>query len=112
MFMKRVLFLFLENGQPAINALEEIRSEGYNGTLVGGASLRHAFEDMLPEERHFFSLANWEADNNKESTLSLFIVDEKDVDVLKDAIRKCTDDFKTVKGAFFSLPLDDYEGSF
>ena len=108
--MKRVLFLFLENGQPAMNALEEIRSEGYNGTLVGGASLRHAFEDMLPEERHFFSLANWEADNNKESTLSLFIVDEKDIASLKDAKGKLTlltDELGKLADTAFSVDDND-----
>ena len=110
--MKRVLFLFLENGNEAIKALENIRSSGFNGMLVGGASLRHALDGHLPEEHSFFHLAHWEVENKEESTVSMFIVDEDHVDLLKNTIRDYTDHFKTVKGAFYTLPLNDYEGTF
>ena len=110
--MKRVLFLFLENGPAAIKALERIRNSGFNGTLVGAASLRHAFDERLPEERAFFSLTNWEADNRKESTVSMFIIEDDHIDILKGTIREVTESFHLVSGALFSLPLDDYEGIF
>lgn len=111
--MKRVLFLFLENGPAAVRALENIRSSGFNGTLVGGASLRHALDGgKLPEEHAFFHLAHWEIEDKKESTVSMFIVDEDHLELLKNTIRDYTDHFKSVKGGFYSLPLDDYEGTF
>jgi len=110
--MKRILFLFLENGSAAIRALENIRSSGFNGTLVGGASLRHALEGKLPEEHSFFHLANWEAENEDESTVSMFIVDDSELDVLKNTIRDYTEHFQAVRGAMFSISLNDYEGAF
>lgn len=110
--MKRVLFLILGNGAKSLHALEEINSHGFNGTLVGGASLRHTLEGKLPEEHSFFHLAQWEADNKKESTVSIFIENEEQLEELKKTIRKYTDNFKSVKGAFFTIPLEDYEGTF
>ena len=110
--MKRILFLILENGSPAIRALENIRESGFNGTLIGGSSLRHALEGKLPEEHSFFHLAHWEAENAEESTVSMFIVDQDQIEVLKTTIREHTEHFQDVKGAMFTIPLDDYEGAF
>lgn len=110
--MKRILFLILENGSAAIRALENIRSSGYNGTLLGGSSLRHALEGKLPEEHSFFHLAHWEAENKDESTVSMFVIDNDKVDELKKTIREHTENFQSVKGAMFTLPLEDYEGAF
>lgn len=110
--MKRILFLILENGSAAIRALENIRSSGFNGTLIGGSSLRHALEGKLPEEHSFFHLAHWEAENEDESTVSMFIVNDEEIETLKKAIRDCTEHFQAVRGAMFTLPLEDYEGAF
>lgn len=110
--MKRVLFLILENGNNSLHALEEIGNHGFNGTLIGGASLRHTLEGKLPEEHSFFHLAHWEAENKKESTVSMFVEDDDQLEELKKTIRKCTNHFNDVKGAFFTIPLEDYEGTF
>lgn len=109
--MKRILYLFLENGPHALKVLETVKGSGFNGTLVGAASIKHALEEKLPEEHSFFSLYNWEAESDKESTFSMYIVEEEHLAPLKQAIRAATKDFREVKGAMFSLPIEDYEGT-
>lgn len=109
--MKRILYLILDSGEAALDAYRSIKKSGFNGTLVESASLRHALDWGYPEERHFFSLAAYEASQNKEeSTFAMFIVDEERLEDLKNTIREHTDHFHKVKGAMFSKKIEDYEG--
>ncbi len=109
--MKRILYLFLESGEAALEAYSSIKKSGYNGTLIESASLRHALLFSEPEDRHFFSLSAYEASLHKEeSTFAMFIVDEDKLESLKETIREHTDSFHKVKGAMFSKKIEDYEG--
>lgn len=111
--MKCILYLILESGHAALETFESIKEKGYNGTVIESASLRHSLEDAFPEDKHFFSLANYErVMDGRGATYALFIEDENNLSQLKDTIRELTDGFKRVKGAMFSQKIEDYEGAF
>ncbi len=82
------------------------------GTLIETASLRHALDDTFPEDKHFFSLVNYESHLKDESLLALFVVNEESLEPLKQCIRDHTDNFRKIKGGMFSRSISDYEGTF
>ena len=108
--MKTLVYLVMEACPQALHVLEEIKSDGYNATVMSTESLRHALEE-LPEERHFFTLRHYENTQNKSSMFCLFVVDSDKLEHLKDVIRKNTNNFKDIKGFMFSRKIEDYEGS-
>ena len=108
--MKKELHLVLENRPQAFRTLEEIKAKGFNATLLSGESLRHAV-DYYPEEHYFLSLRHIEKRENIESIFVMFIVDEEKVDVIKEIIRRETNDFHDIKGFMYSQVIEDYEGS-
>ena len=107
---KKIVYLVLESSIDSLHALEEIRRDGYNATIMSTESLRHAVED-LPEEKHFFNLRHVDDVKNSVSIYCLFVVDEDKLEHLKEVVRKNTDNFKKVNGFMFSHSLEDYEGS-
>ena len=108
--MKRELYLVLETTDRAYLALQQIKSEGYNATVVSTESLRHAI-DYVPNDHHFFNLRHLEKESTFESILCLFVVDESKLENLKNVIRKETSDFTDIKGFMYSRTIEDYEGS-
>lgn len=108
--MKRILYLFLENSPIAVEVLSAVKEKGYNGTMLETISVRHAIESEV-EETHFFSLLNWDMLNNRESTVTMFLVDEEKVEPLKEEIRLHTNYFKKVKGGMFTKKVEDFEGT-
>ena len=108
--MKRALYLVLKSTDHAFHTLEELRKEGFNATVVSTESLKAAVE-YFPEEHHFFNLRQLEQKEMVESVLCLFVVDEKNVNHLKEMIRNLTNNFESVKGFMFSRTIEDYEGS-
>ena len=108
--MKKELVLVLKSTEKAFDTLQEIKSEGFNGTVVSTESLRHAV-DYYPGEHHFINLRHIEDRDTLESVLVLFVVDADKLEHLKEVIRKHTDSFKDIKGFMFSRDVEDYEGS-
>ena len=108
--MKKVLYVVLKNTPKAYETLEELRNLGFNGTIVGSNSLRHAL-DSDPEEHHFLNLRHIEDTENSESLLCMFVWEEDVIDTIKEAVRKHTNNFKDIKGFMFSKVAEDYEGS-
>lgn len=108
--MKIELTLVLKSSDKAYNTLQEIRSNGYNATVITTESLRHAV-DYYPGEHHFFNLRQLEKEDFLESVLCVFLVDEEKLEHLKSVIRNQTNNFKDIKGFMYSRPIDDYEGS-
>ena len=108
--MKKELYLILETSDRAYSTLQEIRSEGFNATVVSSESLRHAV-DYYPGEHHFFNLRHLEKQEMLESILCIFVVDESKLDELKNIIRKQTSNFLDIKGFMYSRSIEDYEGS-
>ena len=107
----RELYLVLKSSSAAFRTLEEIRSEGFNATVLSAESLRHAV-DYYPEEHHFFTLRHFEKQEEMlESILCLFVLSDDKVEIVKDTIRKYTNNFRDIKGFMYSRPIEDYEGS-
>ena len=108
--MKRELNLVLKNSKLAYQILDELKKQGFNGTVITTESLRHAV-DYYPEEHHFFTLRQLEQKDMLESIFVVFIVEEKEIGIIKDVVRRYTNNFKDIKGFMFSRSVDDYEGS-
>ena len=108
--MKKELHLVIETTDRAYSTLEEIKSKGYNATVVSSESLRHAV-DYYPGEHHFFNLRHLEKTDILESILCIFVVDESQIEELKQTIRNETNSFKDIKGFMYSRTIEDYEGS-
>ncbi len=108
--MKRILYLFLENSPIAVEVLSAVKAKGYNGTMLETISVRHAIDSEL-EETHFFSLMNWDMLNNRESTVTMFLVDEDKVEDLKNEVRIHTNYFAKIKGGMFTKKVEDFEGN-
>lgn len=108
--MKKELYLILETSDRAYSTLQEIKSVGFNATVVSSESLRHAV-DYYPGEHHFFNLRHLEKQEMLESILCIFVVDDNKLDELKNIIRKETSNFQSIKGFMYSRSIEDYEGS-
>lgn len=108
--MKKALYLVLKSGDGAFHTLEELKSDGYNATVVSSESLRHAV-DYFPEEHNFFNLRQLENKEMLESILCLFVIDESQLETIKSSIRRLTNNFLDVKGFMYSQEIKDYEGS-
>jgi len=108
--MKKALFLVLKQSEEALEVLQTLKSDGYNATMVSTDSLHHAFLNS-EEDHHFYSLRHLEKEQLNQSTLGIFIVDDVNLEKLKENIRIHTDNFKKAKGFMYSVDLNDYEGS-
>ena len=109
--MKVELTLVLKSTDRAFETLQELKEEGFNGTVVSTESLRHAV-DYYPGEHHFFNLRHLEKEEILESVLCLFVIEQDRLETLKNIIRRQTNDFKEIKGFMNSREILDYEGSF
>ena len=108
--MKKLLYLILRNSSVAMHTIEEIRKQGFNGTVLNTESVRH-LQIEYPENKHFYNLNNYEAKFSQESILCLFVVNEEHLDELKEIIRTYTNAFNDIKGCMFSRSISDFEGS-
>ena len=108
--MKVELTLMLKTTEKAYETLEALKSAGFNATVMSSESLRHAV-DYYPGEHTFINLRHIEQKEMLESILCLFVTDDNRLDDLKNVIRKCTNNFKDIKGFMYSRSIDDYEGS-
>ena len=108
--MKKVLYVILKNSPEAHDILEELKSEGFNGTLIGSNSLRHAME-YYPEDHNFLNLRHLEDTSISESVLCMFVWDEEVINTIKEKVRQRTDNFLRIKGFMFSQDITDYEGT-
>ncbi len=106
----KLLYLGLKSSPAAYRTLEELKTEGFNATLLSGDSLRHAV-DYYPEEHHFLSLRHLQEKEQAGSILCLFVLPDDRLEQAKATIRGYTNDFKDIKGFMFSRDIEDYEGS-
>jgi len=104
------LYLVLKSSPAAYRTLEELKSEGFNATVLSAESLRHAV-DYYPEEHHFFTLRHLEKQEMLESILVLFVLPDERIEEAKNTIRGYTNNFRDIKGFMYSRTIEDYEGS-
>lgn len=111
--MKRMLILILDHGNIVDSIFRELSKKGYNATVLQARSIKHLLEDEEHDDITFFNLAHLEKGISfPASTFCYFIVDEEKIESLKQSIRETTNNFKKIKGAMFSYPISDFEGSF
>ncbi len=108
--MKKILYLVLKNTPKAHETLEALKEKGFNGTVIGSNSLRHMME-YFPEEHTFLNLRQTESIDGSESVMCMFVWDNEVIEVIKEEIRKHTNNFKNIKGFMFTKVVEDYEGS-
>lgn len=111
--MKNLLFLILDHGDLVDSIFKELSLEGYNATVLEARSIKHLLEDEEHDDINFFHISHLEHRLTfPASTFCYFIVDDEKLDALKNCIREQTGAFKKIKGAMFSYPISDFEGSF
>lgn len=110
--MKHLLFLILDHGELVDELFKELAKKKFNATVLSASSIKHALDDEDSEHVHFININHLENHISSKSTTCYFVVDENKIDELKDLIRTETKNFTKIKGAMFTTPLSDYEGSF
>lgn len=110
--MKHLLFVTLENTKQCHDLIHDLSRMGYNGTVLSSTSLKHILQDENEDVPSFFSLAHYHENKFVQNTTIYFILDDKQVEEVKESVRKYTDNFQNTKGGMFETPVDSYEGSF
>ena len=109
--MKYQLILILDHGDLVDELFKDLSLSGYNATVLGARSIKHLLEDEESEHMHFISLGRLDSHLSEHSTYCYFLVNEDRLSHLKEIIREKTNSFKNIKGAMFSFPISDYEGT-
>ena len=110
--MKHLLFVVLENVKETHDLIRELSKQGYNGTVLSSTSLKHVLQDEKEDTLSFISLAHLHENRFVQNTTIYFILEDDELDKVKENVRKFTDSFKKVKGGMFTTPLESFEGSF
>jgi hypothetical protein len=108
--MKVLFFAVLEKGAASDELLKDLQIKGYNGTLIRTESLKHVLQDQNGGAYVSLSeLAETTADTNNSM---FFIIDEKRVDDIENDFRKFTANFTKCHGCMFTIPVENFVGSF
>ena len=110
--MKYLLFIVLENTNQTSNLIKELSLRGINGTVMASTSLKHVFEDEHEDTLQFVSLSHIDQHKLTQNTTIYFILDENNIEEVKQIIREKTGNFTNTKGGMFVTPLESFEGSF
>ena len=107
--MKSLLIAILEHVPATEQLIRDLSKQGYNGTVIDAAGLRHVLP-KFHDQSAAVSLANL-VDDAPSGNITLFIVvDEERKEALKDTLREATGRFETIKGGMLVYPLTDVEG--
>lgn len=110
--MKYLLFVVLENTKETSDLIKELSLKGINGTVMASTSLKHVFEDEREDMLQFVSLSHIDQHKLTQNTTVYFILDEKNIEEVKQIIREKMANFANTKGGMFTSPLESFEGSF
>ena len=110
--MKYLLFVVLENTKETSDLIKELSLKGINGTVMASTSLKHVFEDEREDMLQFVSLSHIDQHKLTQNTTVYFILDEKNIEEVKQIIREKTGNFTNTKGGMITSPLESFEGSF
>lgn len=110
--MKHVLFTVLENTRETHDLIRELSKKGFNGTVLSSTSLKHVLEDEHEDTLSFISLSHIHENRFVQNTTIYFILEDEELEQVKQLVREFTDNFKKVKGGMFATPIESYEGSF
>ena len=110
--MKYLLFVVLENTKETSDLIKELSLKGINGTVMASTSLKHVSEDEREDMLQFVSLSHIDQHKLTQNTTVYFILDEKNIEEVKQIIREKTANFTNTKGGMITSPLESFEGSF
>ena len=110
--MKHLLFVVLDNKKETHDLIQSLSKKGINGTVLNSTSLKHVIQDEEEDTPSFFSLAHLTENRLVHNTTIYFLLEDNEVEEVKNEVRKFTKDFTLVKGGMFSTPVESYEGSF
>lgn len=110
--MKYLLFVVLENTKETSDLIKELSNRGINGTVMASTSLKHVFEDEREDTLSFVSLSHIDQHKLTQNTTVYFILDEKNIEEVKQIVREKTNNFTNTRGGMFTSPLSSFEGSF
>lgn len=110
--MKAILNLYLALNEHTYELLAKIKEAGYNGTIINTVSLKHELEGTEEDEVHILTLHAIEKRHVTESLTCRFVVEESQLEELKQIVRDLTGHFSLVHGGMYSRLLPDYEGTF
>ena len=79
---------------------------------MASTSLKHVFEDEHEDTLQFVSLSHIDQHKLTQNTTVYFILDEENIESVKQIIREKTANFTNTKGGMFVSPLTSFEGSF
>lgn len=109
--MKHMLFTILEVCSKTDTLLHALSKYGVNGTIMPSTSLKHAILQGN-ETPTFVTLRHLMPTKFEDTTALVMIVDEEQLEDLKNEIRKISNNFKDIHGCMFSKKIDEFEGSF
>ncbi|HKL72862.1 MAG TPA: hypothetical protein VJY64_01640 [Candidatus Onthovivens sp.] len=109
--MRKLILTILDTENDPSPLLKELSQSGFNASVVGATSLRRIFEegDDIPV---FFSLQHLTNRKYRESTIILLVVEDSEIDKVREIVNKTTDHFNTIKGAIMVINLEQFIGSF
>lgn len=110
--MKHLLFVVLENKKETNDLIRDLEEKGFNGTVLSSTSLKHFIHDEEEDSLSFVSLAHLSEEKFVHNTTIYFILEDDKLNMVKDEIRKLTNNFTLVKGGMFATPIESFEGSF
>lgn len=110
--MKHLLFVTLENTKETYDLIHELSKLGINGTVLSSTSLKHILHDENEDVPSFISLAHVHENKFVQNTTIYFILEDAQLENVKNAVRKFTHGFTTTKGGMFASPIESFEGSF
>ena len=111
--MKHLLIAILEDNEYSASLLRKLSAEGYNATVLSSTSLHHVLHDEAADTPLFITMNMLTSKHQfEENTTIMCVLDEKELVKVQEIIRKETDHFTLTNGGMFSLPIENFEGSF
>ena len=110
--MKHLLFVVLENKKATHDLIRSLSKKGINGTVLNSSSIKNVIQDEEEDTPSFFSLAHLSENRLVHNTTLYFMLEDKELEEVKNVVRESTKNFTLVKGGMFSTPVESYEGSF
>lgn len=111
MHMKKLLFAVFENEEDTVEIITRLAQHGINGTAIESASLKRIY-DSAQEDSTFISLRHLSHAVFEDNATFYSVLDEDKLKIAQDIIREMTENFKTIKGGMFVLPIESFEGTF
>ena len=111
--MKHLLCIIFEDNDNSAKLLHELSYKGFNATVIASTSLNHVLHSESADTPIFITLNMLTKNRAFEENTTIFcVLDEDKLEEAKEIVRKVTENFTSIHGGMFTMPLESYEGSF